>query len=263
MELIKNRKNIICCIFIFIEFIFIEFPYIFLVGPIGIFGDSETVINIINAYGKILKIMSIDNNMLNEVFIQRIGSCDIPCAQLARIYADNWGVVLLVCIPILTNSYINNKLKKANTMLKVSKIFAVSTLNIMATVMLLSVIPFISALKLSRLFNGGSAMEIFKYIGIWILPSALVLIALEILLALVMKEPFGQVMTYVLLSAPSLPPEVSHYPFYKLVIRFNGKPEAFYYEIHREILLNRVWMMAAAVLIFLVICLVLKRRRKD
>lgn len=263
MELIKNKKNILCCVIILIEFIFIEFPYFFLVGPIGIFGDSEIVINFINVYGKLLKIVSIDNNMLMETFTKRIGSCNIPCAQLARIYVDNWGVVLLVCIPILTNSYVNNRLKRANTMIEVSKFYAVLTLYIMAIIVLLSVIPFICTIKLSSLYDGGFAMEIFKYIGVWLLPSVIVLIGMEMLIAYAIKEPIGQIMIYALLIVPSLPPDVSHYPFYKLVIRFNGKPEAFYFEIRREILLNRIFMIAVAVLIFLSIYLVLRRRRTD
>lgn len=260
--MIKSRKNIICCIVIFIEFIFIEFPYFFLVGPIGIFGDSEIVIKIINAYGKIIKIVSIDKDMLIETFTQRIGNCDVPCAQLARIYADNWGIVLLVCLPVLTNTYINKMIKKADTMAEVFRLFAFLTLYILAVIVLLSVIPLICGYKLSTLYDGGSAMEMFKYIGLWIVPSVMVLTGLEILLALAVKERFGQIMTYVLLIAPSLSPDVSGYPFYKLVIRFNGKSEAFYYEMRREMLFNRACIIVAVLLIFLILSLVFKRYRK-
>ena len=105
-------------------------------------------------------------------------------------------------------------------------------------------------------------MEMFKYIWVWILPSAMVLIGLEILLAFAVKEPFGQVLSYVLLVAPSLPPVVSGYPFYKLVIRFNGQSEAFYYEMRSEILLNRIWVIAVVCLMFLVLFFILKRHRK-
>lgn len=261
MEFIKSKKNIICSVFIFIEFIFIEFPYIFLVGPIGIFGDSRIMIKIINTYGKMMKIVSIDEDMLLETFMQRIRNCDIPCAQLARIYADNWGVVLLVCVPILTHSYINEKVNKADTMTKVFRLFARLTLYMLAVIVFLSVIPLICAVKLSILHDGGSAMEIFKYIGLWLMPSVMVLISLQILLAFAIKEPFGQILTYVLTIAPSLPPVVSSYPFYKLVIRFNGQSEAFYYEMHREILLNRGWVMAVTAIIFLVLLLILKKPR--
>ena len=262
MNLIKSKKNIICCIAIFMEFIFIEFPYIFLVGPVGIFGDSEVMIKIINAYGGIIRIVSIDKDMLVETFMQRIGSCDVPCAQLARIYADNWSVVLLVCVPILTHSYINEKIKKADTMAKVFRLFAFLTFYMLMVIVLLSVIPLICAVKLSILHNGGSAMEIFKYIGMWLTPSVMVLIGLQILLAFMVKEAFGQILTYVLIIVPSLPPVISGYPFYKLVIRFNGQSEAFYYEMRREILLNRGWVMVVVVIIFLVLFLILKRRRK-
>lgn len=261
MELIKSRKNIICCIVIFIEFIFIEFPYIFLVGPIGIFGDSEIMIKIINAYGRIIKLVSIDKDMLIETFTQRIGSCDVPCAQLARIYADNWGVVLLVCLPVLTNTYINKKIKRADTMVKVFRLFAFLTLYILAVIVLLSVIPLICSYKLSALYDGGSTMEMFKYIGLWLVPSIMMLIGLEILLAFVVKEPFGQIMTYVLLLAPSLPPDVSSYPFYKLVIRFNGKSEDFYYEMCRGMLLNRGWVMLAVIIILFAIFVIIKRHK--
>ena len=261
MELIKCKKNIICCIVMFIEFIFIEFPYIFLVGPIGILGDSEIVIKIINAYGKIMKIVSIDKDMLIETFVRRIGSCNVPCAQLARIYADNWGVVLLVCIPILTHSYINEKIKKAVSIGKVFKLFAFLTSYMLATIVFLSVVPLICAVKLSILHDGGSAMEIFKYIGLWLTPSIMVLISLQILLAFAVKEPFGQILSYVLIIAPSLPPDVSSYPFYKLVIRFNGQSEAFYYAMRKDILLNRVWMMAVVAIVFLVLFQMLNRHR--
>lgn len=262
MGLRKTRKNIICWVIIFIEFIFIEFPYLFLVGPIGIFGDSEIMIKAINTYGRIIKMVPIDNSMLIETFAQRVGNCDVPCAQLARIYADNWGVVLPVSIPILTNTYINNKIKEVNTIVKMSRLLAVLTLYIMTALVFLSVIPFVSALKLSRLYDGGSALEIFKYIGLWIFPSVLVLTGLTILLALVIREPFGQIMVYGFLIAPSLTPKVSHYPFYKLVIRFNGKTEAFYYELRREILFNRIWIIIVTMLMFAALFLVLKRRRK-
>lgn len=262
MSLIKSKKNIICSIVIFIEFIFIEFPYIFLVGPIGIFGDSEIMIKIINTYGKMIKIVSIDKDMLIETFMQRIGNCGIPCAQLARIYADNWGVVLLVCVPILTNSYINEKVDRADTMTKVFSLFARLTFYMLVVIVLLSVIPLICAVKLSILHGGGSAIEMIKYIALWLLPSIMVLISLEILLAFVIKEPFGQILSYALIIAPSLPPVVSSYPFYKLVIRFNGKSEAFYYEMRRKMLLNRGWVMAVMVIIFLALFLILKRRRK-
>ena len=262
MELIKSRKNIICCITIFIEFIFIEFPHIFLVGPIGIFGDSEIMIKIINTYGKIIKIVPIDQDMLIETFMRRIGNCDIPCAQLARIYADNWGVALLVCAPILTCSYINEKIKKTNTMAKVLSLFAFLTFYMLSVIVFLSLIPLICTVKLSYLHDVGSAMEIFKYIGLWLTPSVMVLINLQILLAFAVKEPFGQILFYVLIIAWSLPPVVSGYPFYKLVIRFNGQSEAFYYEMRRQILFNRVWVMAVTAIIFLVLFLILKRRRK-
>lgn len=261
MELIKSKKNVICCIVIFIESIFIEFPHIFLVGPIGIFGDSEIMIKIINAYGKIIKLVSINKDMLVETFVQRIGSCDIPCAQLARIYADNLGVILLVCIPILTHSYINVKIKKADTMAKVFSLFAMLTFYLFVVIVFLSLIPFISTFKLSMLYDGGSAMEMIKYIALWLLPSIMVLTGLEILLAFTIKELFGQILSYVLIIAPSLPPVVSSYPPYKLVVRFNGQSAAFYYEMRREILLNRVCVMAAVVIIFLILFLVLKRRR--
>ena len=260
--MIKSRKNIICCIVILIEFIFIEFPYIFLVGPIGIFGDSEIMIKIINAYGKVIKIVSIDKDMLIETFTQRIGNCEVPCAQLARIYADNWSVVLLVCIPILTNAYINKKIKRTNTMMKVFRLFVFLTLYILAVIVLLSVIPLVCMVKLSILHDGWSAMEMFKYIGLWIVPSVMVLISIEILVAFVVKEPLGQIMTYILLIAPSLPPDVSGYPFYKLVIRFNGKSENFYYEMRREMLLNRGCIMLAVMIIFLIISVVLKGRER-
>ena len=105
-------------------------------------------------------------------------------------------------------------------------------------------------------------MEIFKHIALWLTPSVMVLIGLQILLAFTIKEPFGQILSYVLIIAPSLPPVVSSYPFYKLVIRFNGQSEAFYYEMCKEILLNRVCVLAATVTIFLVLYLILKRRRK-
>lgn len=262
MEMIKSKKNIICGIIIFIEFILIEFPYIFLVGPIGIFGDSEIMIKTINTYGKIAMIVPIDKDMLIETFMQRIGSCDVPCAQLARIYADNWGVVLLVCIPILTHSYIIEKMKKADTMLEVSRHFIVSVFYIMAVVMLMSIIPFICAVKLSITYDGGSDAEIFKYMGLWTLPSVMALVGLEILLAFTVKEPFGQILSYVILIAPSLPPDVSSYSFYKLVIRFNGKSEDFYNEMRWRILLNRIWIFVTVAVILFVISLILKRRRK-
>ena len=262
MELIKSKKNIICCIVIFIEFIFIEFPYIFLVGPIGIFGDSEMMIKIINTYGKIIKMIPIDQDMLIRTFMQLIGNCDVPCAQLARIYSDNWGVALLVCVPILTHSYINKKIERTDTIAKVLSLFAFLTFYMLMVIVFLSVIPLICAVKLSLLHDGGSAVEIFKYIGLWLTPSAMALISLQILLAFVVKEPFGQILFYVLIIAPSLPPVVSSYPFYKLVIRFNGQSEAFYYEMRREILLNRVWVMAVTAIIFLVLFLILKRRRR-
>ena len=262
MELIKSKKNIICCIVIFIEFIFIEFPYFFLVGPIGIFGNSEIMIKIINTYGKIIKIVSINKDMLVETFAQRIGNCDVPCAQLARIYADNWGIALLVCLPVLTNTYINKMIKKADTMLKVFRLFAFLTLYMLAVIVLLSVIPLICSYKLSTLYDGGSMLEMFRYIGLWLVPSVMILTGLEILLAYVIKETFGQVMTYVLLVVPSLPPDVSGYPFYKLVIRFNGKSEDFYYEMRREMLLNRGCITLSMMIIFLVIFMVLIRRKK-
>ena len=262
MSLIKSRKNIICCIVIFIEFILIEFPYIFLVGPIGIFGDSALVIRIINIYGKILKIVSIDKNMLLEIFVQRIGNCDVPCAQLARIYADNWAVVLLACIPVLTNTYINNQIKNADTMVKVCRLWAFLTFYVLTIVVLLSVIPLICAVKLSILYDGGSAMEMFKYIVLWLLPSIMVLIGMELLLAFAVKEWLGQILCYALIIAPSLPPVVSNYPFYKLVIRFNGQPEAFYYEMRREILLNRGCITVAVIIILVAIFLIFKRRKK-
>ena len=247
---------------IFIEFIMIEFPYIFLVGPIGIFCDSELVIRIINTYGKILKIVSIDKNMLLEIFEQRIGNCDVPCAQLARIYADNWAVVLLVCIPVLTNTYINNQIKNADTMVKVCRLWALLTFYMLTIIVLLSVIPFICEVTLSTLYDGGSAMEMPKYIVLWILPSIMALIGLEILLAVAVKEKLGQVLSYVLIIAPSLPPVVSGYPFYKLVIRFNGQSEAFYYEMRREILLNRGYITVTVFTILVVIFLILKRHTK-
>ena len=262
MSLIKSKKNIICCIAIFIEFILIEFPYIFLVGPIGIFGDSEFVIRIINIYGKILKIVSIDKNMLVEVFVQRIGNCDVPCAQLARIYADNWGVVLLVCIPIQTITYINNQIKRTNTMVKVCRLWAFLTFYILTIIVFLSIIPFIVEIKLSILYGGGSAMEMFKYIAVWLIPSIMVLIGLEILLALAVKEKLGQILSYVLIIVPSLPPVVSSYPFYKLVIRFNRQSEAFYNAMRGEILMNRICIMAVTFLIFAALFHILKRRQK-
>lgn len=261
MELIKSKKNLICCIFVFIEFIFIEFPYFFLVGPIGVFGNSKIMIKIINTYGKIIKIVSIDKDMLTETFVGRIGSCDVPCAQLARIYADHWGAALLVFIPILTCTYVNEKIKKADTMAKVFRHFIVLVFYIMAVVVLLSIIPLICAVKLSILYDGGSAMEILKYIGLWLTPSVMVLIALQVLLVFAVKEPFGQILFYVLLIAPSLPPDVSSYPFYRIVIRFNGKPETFYHAMRWQILLNRIWALAAAAIIFLISFLILKRRR--
>ena len=262
MNFIKNKKNIICCTVMFIEFIFIEFPYIFLVGPIGIFGESEVMIKIINVYGKMIKIVSIDKDMLIETFVRRIGSCDVPCAQLARIYADHWGVALLVCVPILTHSYINEKIKKADDIVKVSQLFIVLVFYIMSVIVLLSIIPLICTIKLSVLFDGGSAMETVKYMGVWVLPSVLVLVGLEILLAFTVKEPFGQILSYVLFIVPSLPPDVSGYPLYKIVIRFNGKSEAFYYEMRREILLNRIWILVTVAIIFLIFFLIFKRRRK-
>lgn len=262
MELIKNKKNIFCCIILFIEFIFIEFPHIFLVGPIGIFGNSKMMIKIINAYGKILKIVPVGQDMLIRTFKQRIGNCDIPCAQLARIYADNWGVVLLVCVPILTHSYINEKIKKTDTMAKVSSLFGFVTFYMLMVIVLLSVIPLVCAVKLSTVYDGGSAMEILKYIGLWLTPSVMVLISLQILLAFAVKEPFGQILFYVLIISPSLPPVVSGYPFYKLVIRFNGRSETFYYEMQKEILLNRVWVTALTSIIFLALFLILKRHKK-
>ena len=262
MELIKSKKNIICCIVIFIEFIFIEFPYYFLVGPVGVFGGSEIMIKIINAYGRMIKIVPIDKDMLMEVFTQRIGSCDVPCAQLARLYADNWGIVLLVCLPVLTNVYINKKIKRTDTMVDVFRLFALLTLYILAVIILLSAIPLVCMVKLSTLYEGGPTMELFMYIGLWLVPSIMVLTGLEILLAFVVQEPIGQFMAYVLLIAPSLPPDVSGYPFYKLVIRFNGKSENFYYEMRREMLLNRGCVIAAAMIIFFIISVVLKGRKK-
>ena len=262
MELVKSKKIITCYIIVFVEFIFIEFPYLFLVGPIGIFGDSGIMIKMINVYGKIAMIVPIDKNMLVDTFERMVGSCDIPCAQLARIYVDNWSVILIVSIPVLTNAYINKKIKKADTMAKIFSLFAFLTFYILATITLLSVIPFICAVKLSVLYGGGSAMEIFKYIGLWLTPSVMVLIGLQILLAFAVKEPSGRILSYVLITAPSLPPVVSSYPFYKLVIRFNGQSEAFYYEMRSEILLNRIWVIAVVCLIFLVLFLILKRRRK-
>lgn len=262
MELIRSKKNIICCILIFIEFIFIEFPYIFLVGPIGIFSDSEVMIKVINAYGKIIKMVPIEKDMLAGTFAGQIGSCDVPCAQLARVWADCWGVALLVCVPILTHSYIHEKMKKADTMGKVFRLFAFLTFYMLVIIVLMSVIPLICAVRLSISHNGGSAMEIFKYIGLWLTPSVMVLTGLQILLAFLVKDSFGQMLSYGLIIVPSLPPDVSGYPFYRIVIRFNGKSEAFYYEMRREILLNRVWVMAVVIIIFLVLSLVLKRRTK-
>lgn len=262
MSLIKSKKNIICCIVIFIEFIFIEFPYIFLVGPIGIFGDSGLVIKIINAYGKIFRIVSVNKNMLTEIFTQRIANCDIPCAQLARIYADNWGIVLLVCIPVLTNSYINSQMKKLYSMVKVCRLWAFVTFYVLTIIVLLSVIPLICAVKLSILYDGGSAVELFKYIVLWLLPTIMVLIGLEMMLALAVKERLGQILCYVLIIAPSLPPVVSNYPFYKLVIRFNGQSEAFYYEMRSEILLNRGCMTAAVIIILIALFLILKNKKR-
>lgn len=262
MELIKSKKNTICHIVIFTEFIFIEFPHIFLVGPIGIFGNSGIMVKIINAYGKIIKIVPIDPNVLIETFMQRIGNCDIPCAQLARIYADNWGVVLLVCVPILTHSYINEKIKKTDTLRKALSLFGFLTFYMLVVILFLSVIPLICAVKLNILYDGGSAMEIFKYIGLWLTPSVMVLTGLQILLAFAVKEPIGQIIFYVLIIAPSLPPDVSSYPFYKFVIRFNGKSEAFYYAMRWRMLLNRIWILVTVAIIFLVFFLILKRRRK-
>ena len=263
MNLIRDRKNIVCCIAVFMEFIFIEFPNVFLVGPIGLFGDSEFVIKLINTYGKIAMIVPVDGDTLLEIFMKRIGNYGAPCAQLARIYADNWSAVLAVCIPVWTVSYINKEIKKTDSLAGQFKIFMTLICYIMTAVLILSVIPFICAVKLSILYAGGSVMEIIKYIGVWILPSVSMLISLEMLLVLVIKEPFGQVLSYMLLVAPSLPPDVSHYPFYKLVVRFNGKPEVFYFEMRNEIAANRIFVTALTALIFLMVYYLLRRKRRN
>lgn len=246
-----NKNNLIIACIIFLYIIFIEFPDIFIVGPIGIFGNSKTAINMINFIGKLVYMVPISIESLDEIFYSRILSCENPCAQLSRLYADIFGFVILAAVPLLSNKYINDK---ASEIIKISQIVKLNfyvSMYIALNVFIISIIPLISLFKLSIKFNGGSAFELFKYIIVWLIPSILVLVSLETFFVMITTEKFAQVLLYLLAIAPSLPASVQSYPFYKLVIRFNGKTESFYYEMSTKILINRLFVIGIITILIL------------
>lgn len=259
----KRKANIIFFIFAFLSLIFVQFVYEYLIGPIGIFSDSEFMELLIKGYAPIVSLQNMDNTKLILEFSERFSQCTDAAAQLAREFMDALGVTFyfgsfLIGSFALTKEQLNkdqellgvNVIK--STEFVVGKYIACLTysLLIMAAMILL---PFISSFRLKQIGYTGSPTAYWKYFILWIIPAVTVILIFQMFMSIYLKEKEAGIIIHLVLSILMVSP-VNNYPLYKTVVRFNGVDENFYKGVINEITFNRLFIsMISVILIFVTI----------
>ncbi len=266
----KRKSTKICFLLLFIDLFLVEFVYIYLLGPIGIFRNSLVAEKFIRTYGVIISIVPKTMDEIYQDFFIRYGTCLDASGQLAREFIDILGSVfcffsfLIGCFMIGEEQQ-----KKDNTVLKwgdrLPSIYlpakfmgAMAYTTIFMIVM--TVIPFVSSFRLRQEGYTGSPIAFIKYMTGWMLPTILILYLLQMLMSLYVKEKEVRIfLHFVLVFIVNLP--YNQYHLYRLIIRFNEVDELFYEEVKRQILINRIFVILLSAVIYYIIVKSLRKSK--
>ena len=263
---ICRKEMYVFIIFMFLNLYFFEFVNTYLVGPIGIFSNSEKVVSIINGYGSIAAMRPINLFDLNKDFFEVYSNLENASAQLAREFFDILGSFFFVgsfLIGLYTIDEVRTNKEKSifnikSTSYVLGKYFG-SVLYVIFIISFLSIIPFVMSFRLQNLGLSGSPFDLAVYLFGWLVPTIFIIISIHFVLSLIIKEKFICIIIHFILCILLINPNIKNYPFYKLIIRFNGKSEEFYQEVKNQIILNRTITFILAIVILLLAVFLIKK----
>lgn len=173
----KQKANIIYFSFAFSSFTFIQFVYIYLIGPIGIFSDSHIMKLLVRGYGTIVSIVPMDNSRIIQSFSQSYSMCNDAVAQLAREYMDSFGVTfyfgsfLIGSFALTKEQQEKDKILLNNKILKPSEYVIAKYLAVVAYSLFIAasfiLLPFILSFRLEKLGYTGNPVAYWRYFLLW------------------------------------------------------------------------------------------------
>lgn len=252
--IVKNKRFLWMAV-ILLFFVIQEGIYKWVGGPVGIFGECEPFYDIIKCVNVIFPVVAYTKQRAYEVFLAWYGGCLDATAQFARDFVDALGSSFYMLSFLIGAFLVPGKDMAKNQNIRtihpktLCKRYCAAVFITMILLAILTLLPFFVSFRMKNINMSGSPECFWYYLFIWILPTVLVLYAMQALVGVLSESWIVTSAVHFFLLLFMDVPAVNNYPFYKFIIRFDGRSEAFYLGMRSQIVANRIFISVLSILL--------------